>query len=190
MLLWKEVPFFTQISVAQWSEKNYKTIRGGKIKFVFLPLWSYGGLWQWISVGRVFPTLRKQAMIPTAKTCRCYVFTKFLYFYCYFYVIMFEVKKGKSILLWLQNRKDHVQPRALKKFLFQEIKPPIRVLVFAAKRWSKPVFLAKFHAFSSFFSFLAQKPLKMHISTSIWSAHHPNTFRNTQHPSLKRSEII
>ena len=28
--------FFTQLSEAQWSEKNYKTIRGGKMKFVGL----------------------------------------------------------------------------------------------------------------------------------------------------------
>ena len=41
-------------------------------------------------------------------------------------------------------------------------------------------FAANFLLFA-FFSFLAQKMLKNHISTSVWSAQHPNTGRNIQY---------
>ena len=38
---------------------------------------------------------------------------------------------------------------------------------------------------SCFFSFFAQKMLKMTISTSVWSAQHPNTRRNIQQLGLR-----
>ena len=44
---------------------------------------------------------------------------------------------------------------------------------------SKRTFLFKFLAFSCFFSFL--KNLKKQISTSVWSAQHPNPGQNIQH---------
>ena len=39
--------------------------------------------------------------------------------------------------------------------------------------------------FLHFFSFLAQKMLKLTISTSVWGAKHPNTGQNIQHMELQ-----
>ena len=47
----------------------------------------------------------------------------------------------------------------------------------------KNVFFAKFCCkFLAFFSFFAEKTLKMTISTSVWSAQHPNAGQNIQQP--------
>ena len=47
-----------------------------------------------------------------------------------------------------------------------------------------------FLALSSFFSCLAQKMLKKHISTSIWSVQHPNAVQNTQHLGNNKEKYI
>ena len=47
-----------------------------------------------------------------------------------------------------------------------------------------------FLALSSFFSFLAQKMLKKHISTSIWSVQHPNAVQNIQHLGNNKEKYI
>ena len=47
-------------------------------------------------------------------------------------------------------------------------------------------FYSKFAAFLRFFSFLAQKMLKITITTSIWGAQHPNAVRNIQHSINKQ----
>ena len=61
--------------------------------------------------------------------------------------------------------------------IFMGIKQSTSVLV----QTYKNVFLAKFYCkFLAFFSFFAQKMLKMTISTSIWCAQHPKAGQNKQ----------
>ena len=50
-------------------------------------------------------------------------------------------------------------------------------------------FYSKFATFLHFFSFLAQKMLKMTISTSVWGVQHPNAGRNIQQFNVTESVL-
>ena len=43
--------------------------------------------------------------------------------------------------------------------------------------------------FFAFFKFISTKKLKMHISTSIWSAQYPNADRNIQHINTESAQL-
>ena len=66
------------------------------------------------------------------------------------------------------------------KSVFWGIKHSTSVWVLTQKTNFFAQFYSKFATFLCFFSFLAQKTLKMTIYNSIWGAQHPNTGQNIQ----------